>query len=484
MFYIFEMANNHQKSVAHAKSIIDDFWNLKQKYDINCGIKLQFRNLKTFIHKDYYNSDLHYVKRFKDTELSKEEFAEIIDYIHSKNIISVATPFDNDSIKTFLDLNVQVLKIASCSNDDWPLLQDVAELDRKIIISTGGATIKHLRKVYSLFKSHNRDFSFLHCVAEYPTPPDKAFLGRISKLKDEFPDIEVGYSSHESPPDKSVIPYAVAMGASIIEKHIGKETDKIKLNKYSCTSDDFGKIFDEISFLNLCTKGDFEPSESLSKLKRGIYAKRDIGVGDRVSEEDFYFAMPVQEYFDDASFIKSISGKKSLTEIKKDSPIKNSYFKDENKDKALKILEEDFDLLLKKASVTISEKDDIEFSCHYGFDSFRTYGALILSKINRSYCKKIIALLPKQSHPEHHHLQKEECFELLYGDCTLTLNSKEIKLKKGEPILINKFVNHSFKTDNGCVLEEVSTTHIVGDSIYTNPLINSLKVEDRKIKIK
>ena len=93
-------------------------------------------------------------------------------------------------------------------------------------------------------------------------------------------------------------------------------------------------------------------------------------------------------------------------------------------------------------------------------------------------------MLPKQFHPEHHHLQKEECFELLYGDCTLILNSKQIKLKKGEPILINKSVNHSFRSENGCVLEEVSTTHIVGDSIYRDPLISSLRVEDRKIKIR
>ena len=98
MFYIFEMANNHQKSVDHAKAIIDDFSNLASKHEINCGIKLQFRNLDTFIHKDYKNSDLKYVKRFNETKLTKEEFSEIINYIHEKNIVSVSTPFDNDSL--------------------------------------------------------------------------------------------------------------------------------------------------------------------------------------------------------------------------------------------------------------------------------------------------------------------------------------------------------------------------------------------------
>ena len=133
MFYIFEMANNHQGSVDHAKKIIDDFANLAKHKNINAGIKLQFRNLDTFIHPNYKNSDLKYVKRFNDTRLSKEQFSEIIDYIHSKGITSVSTPFDNESLPLFNDLGVGVLKIASCSVDDWPLLREVSKINRKII---------------------------------------------------------------------------------------------------------------------------------------------------------------------------------------------------------------------------------------------------------------------------------------------------------------------------------------------------------------
>ena len=92
-------------------------------------------------------------------------------------------------------------------------------------------------------------------------------------------------------------------------------------------------------------------------------------------------------------------------------------------------------------------------------------------------------MTPMQSHPTHYHLQKEECFELLKGDCTLTLNGRDIELKKGYPILINRKVRHSFKTSNGCVIEEVSTTHVKGDSIYEDPSISKLTVDERKVKI-
>ena len=63
------------------------------------------------------------------------------------------------------------------------------------------------------------------------------------------------------------------------------------------------------------------------------------------------------------------------------------------------------------------------------------------------------------------------------------LNQKEINLKLGKPVVIPRKVDHSFHTKNGCVLEEISTTHFQGDSIYQDPKINKLKLSDRKIKI-
>ena len=91
------------------QKIIDDFAELSKKYSLNSGIKLQFRNLDTFIHNDYKNSDLKYVKRFNDTKLSKS-IGEIVKYIKEKELLSVSTPFDNESLSLFDDLGVEVLK--------------------------------------------------------------------------------------------------------------------------------------------------------------------------------------------------------------------------------------------------------------------------------------------------------------------------------------------------------------------------------------
>ena len=92
-------------------------------------------------------------------------------------------------------------------------------------------------------------------------------------------------------------------------------------------------------------------------------------------------------------------------------------------------------------------------------------------------------MLQGQKHPVHHHIKKEEAFELLYGDCTLVLNEKKIDLSLGKPVVIARGVKHSFSSERGCVIEEISTTHVKGDSVYQNPEINKLSLEQRKIKV-
>jgi len=97
MFYTFEMANNHMGSVSHAKRIIDEFGKLVRKYNLSAAIKLQFRQLETFIHKDYQDSDLKYVKRFNETKLSQEQFQEIVDYITNSKKIILETKYQSEN---------------------------------------------------------------------------------------------------------------------------------------------------------------------------------------------------------------------------------------------------------------------------------------------------------------------------------------------------------------------------------------------------
>ena len=482
MFFILEMANNHQGSVSHAKSIIDDFEKVMKEYDLNVGLKVQFRNLDTFIHPDFKESGLKYVKRFNETRLEEEDFREILQYAKTKGMKTVATPFDNESLRLFDELDVDILKIASCSSDDWPLLRSVAKIQRKIIMSTAGAEMNDLQKAYNLFKSHNRDFAFMHCVGDYPTPSHNADLSRISILKDNFPDIEIGFSTHESPQEKSLAPYARAMGCTIFEKHVGKETDTISLNGYSCTKDQYETMVKDLMEFKAAYEGKSETQkESLRNLKRGVYVGKNLLKGHVVSEKDLFYAMPCQEGQLDVSKIDKILGSTLTIDKIKNEKLSHENLKATDWDETAAICDSVMGIL-SDAKIHVTKKDKCEISCHYGIENFQNYGAFIIDKVNREYCKKLIIMLPGQNHPEHYHIRKEETFELVHGDCSISVKGKTIDLNLGEPFLIVRNVPHSFKTKSGCIIEEVSTTHHRGDSIYTDPSILRKEVKDRKVK--
>lgn len=485
MFYIFEMANNHQGSVHHAKKIIDEFSELAEKKKIKAAIKLQFRQLDTFIHEDYKTSDLKFVKRFNSTRLSKEQFCEIVEYIESKGLVSMATPFDNESLPWLDDLGVSVVKVASCSIDDWVLLKELCKINKKIIISTGGASYSVLKKVYDLFKHNKRDFVFMHCIGEYPTPYSNSNLKRISKMKEMFPDIEIGISTHESPAAESIVPLAVAMGCSVIEKHVGVVTPEISLNGYSNTAAQMESVIDKVNWTLESINGESAIEvESLRRLKRGVYARQNLQPGKVLEESDFFYAMPVQEGQLNASSVEKLIGTVCPFEINKNQPIKQETIDARLNNEAIIGIIESAKTRLEGSAIALSGLEKAEISCHYGLDNFSEHGAFIIDKINREYCKKLIVMHAGQKHPVHHHIQKEEAFELLSGDCCLTLQDKQIKMRPGKPIVIARGVKHSFSSQTGCVIEEVSTTHIPGDSIYEDPKINSLKLEERKIKVK
>ena len=124
---IFELANNHMGDVNHAIKIVRTYGKIKRKFkNFSFGFKLQFRDLKTFIHPNMINkTDVHYIKKFKDKELKKKQFKKILNEIKKNDFLTICTPFDEKSVDLLDALNVEIIKIASCSFTDWPLLEKV-----------------------------------------------------------------------------------------------------------------------------------------------------------------------------------------------------------------------------------------------------------------------------------------------------------------------------------------------------------------------
>ena len=118
------MAINHSGSISSAKKIIDQCALVAKKFSINAAIKLQYRNLKNFIHPKYINNNENkHVRRFLETELSIKEFNILVNYIKKKGLIAISTPFDESSVDLCINQKLPIIKVASCSMCEWPLLE-------------------------------------------------------------------------------------------------------------------------------------------------------------------------------------------------------------------------------------------------------------------------------------------------------------------------------------------------------------------------
>ena len=127
--------------------------------------------------------------------------------------------------------------------------------------------------------------------------------------------------------------------------------------------------------------------------------------------------------------------------------------------------------MLKRSKVVVPGQCELEISHHYGIDNFSKFGSTVITVVNREYCKRVIVLLPGQSHPEQWHKQKDETYHILHGEIALTLDSKEQTKKANDVVVIPRGVKHGFATRTGTVIEEVSSSYSQDDSFYSDESI-------------
>ena len=236
---VLDLANNHFGDINHAKKIVSDFSKIIKKKKLKATIKFQFRNLETFIHKDYINSDEKYVKRFLSTKLSNDNFKNLYSHIKKNNLLTSCTPFDEKSVDLIEKMKFDIIKIASVSSIDFNLLERVSRNKIPKIISTGGKSLEEIDKIVSFFKKKKQIFALMHCVAIYPSENETLQISFIKNLIQRYGNVPIGWSTHEKPNEFLPAALAYASGARIFEKHIGINSKKYKLNDYSITPEVF-----------------------------------------------------------------------------------------------------------------------------------------------------------------------------------------------------------------------------------------------------
>lgn len=473
---IFEMANNHMGSIEHGMHTINAFAGFVKEYPFRFAFKFQFRDLKTFIHPDFQNRmEIKYVKRFSDTALTREQFAQLIDRVKTLDMQAIATPFDEPSVTQALDLEIEIIKIASCSLTDWSLLETIAATDKPLIASTAGSSLDEIDKVVSFFQHRKKEFAIMHCVGEYPTPVTNLQMNQLSFLQTRYPSLPIGFSTHENPENFDSVFVAFGKGAQIIEKHVAVETEEFPRNAYSATPKEMKKWLDNAlkAYHMLGVSGGRHPisekeKADLRQFKRGVFAKHDLPTGHKLHADDIFFAFPNEEDQLLANDMSKYTTYTLKTAVRAKTPITHTEVESKDYQKKVYAIVQTVKTLFKNAGVVYPGGAELEISHHYGIDNFYETGCTMITVVNRDYCKKLIALLPGQSHPEQYHEKKEETFHLLFGDVKLYLNGAPKEMEPGETAIVEPRVKHSLDTDNGCILEEISSTHFQNDSFYSN----------------
>jgi sialic acid synthase SpsE/mannose-6-phosphate isomerase-like protein (cupin superfamily) len=483
-FFIFEIANNHQGSVDHGLRIIDEMARICRTFRVRGGVKFQYRDLETFIHPSADSATNKHISRFKSTALQKPQYEVLMEAVRELGLVTVCTPFDEPSVQDCVNHGVEILKVASCSANDWPLLERIVAARKPIICSTGGLRLDEIDQVVTFFRHRDvRDLAILHCVGVYPTPSSMLQMNFLDKLRRRYHWMPIGYSGHESPDDLLPATVAVAKGSRILERHVGIASPDAPLNAYSMNPEQTAAwVKGSLTAFEACGNPRGEKHitqveiDSLNSLRRGVFARDDLSEGRQLEPGDVVFAFPGQpgqtttsEWMDGLATSRAYRAGEPLRERRKANPAAT-----------VRATIREAKGMLYEARIELGDRFTVEMSHHYGREQFRSWGAFIISLVNREYCKKLLLMLPGQRHPKHRHHKKEETFQLLHGDLQVNLDGKICDLMPGQLFLVERDTFHSFETKGGAIFEEISTTHIVGDSEYEDPAIARLDPMDRK----
>lgn len=216
VFVIAEIGNNHNGDFDRAIELI----NLAKNAGADCA-KFQMRSMNQLYRKNTlarsgddlsteYTLDL--LERF---ELSLTQQQKLADYCREIGITYMCTPWDSDSISNLEKLEVEAYKVASADLTNLPLIEELIQTKKPLILSTGMSSEKEIEKTVTFLNEKKTQFALLHCNSTYPAPIRSINLRYLENLAKIHPLI--GYSGHER--GTAVTIGAVALGAKIVERH-------------------------------------------------------------------------------------------------------------------------------------------------------------------------------------------------------------------------------------------------------------------------
>ena len=302
--FVLEMANNHWGRLSRGLKIVSEFSKIVRFNNVRAAIKVQFRDVDRFVHADFrHRTDIRYIKKTLDTRLPDEQFAVLMKAIREAGCVPMATPFDERSVDLCVELGVPIIKIASSDLNDWHLIEKIATTKRPCIVSTGGSSLKDLDDLVTFFANRNLPLAINHCVSLYPAEDSELELNQLDFLRNRYPGLTIGLSTHEYHDWTSSMLIAYAKGARTFERHIDIDDDGVPVSRYCSLPEQIDQWFKAFhKAKEMCgapgTQKRVPPIrevEYLDSLVRGVYATRDLEEGHSLTDKDVYLAVPLQK---------------------------------------------------------------------------------------------------------------------------------------------------------------------------------------------
>ncbi len=324
-YIIAEMSANHAGSFERAKEIIY----AAKESGADC-IKIQTYTPDTMTidcNKDYFYLDsgtwegenlYHlYEKAYTPWEWQADLKAEA----ERIGIDFLSTPFDKTAVDFLEGLHVKAYKIASFELVDIPLIDYVASKNKPIILSTGMGSLEEIEEAVSTIRKYHNQIILLKCSSAYPAITDEMNLNTMVDMQKRF-DLQCGLSDHSMGALGAVA--AVAMGASVIEKHFCLSREiRNPDSSFSMEPAEFAQMVKDIRTVEKA-KGNvyYGPSEQEKDgvlYRRSIFAVQNIKKGERLTEDNIRVIRP--GYGMSPKYFNNVLGKIAVTDIERGTPI-------------------------------------------------------------------------------------------------------------------------------------------------------------------
>lgn len=214
---IAEIGINHEGSLSVAKEMVDAAY----RAGAEC-VKHQTHIVEDEMSGEAKkvipgNADVSIYEIMRRCALNEEDETALKDYVESKGMIFISTPFSRAAAERLEKMDVSGYKIGSGECNNYPLLEHIASFGKPVILSTGMNTIESVTKAVAIFEKADVPLALLHTTNLYPTPPHLVRFGAMTELAEAFPNNVFGLSDHTITNHACL--GAVALGASILERH-------------------------------------------------------------------------------------------------------------------------------------------------------------------------------------------------------------------------------------------------------------------------